>query len=106
MKYTYRIEVHDGAKWVGCPTLRDVAKTWGEGWIAHHRESRGPRPGLRLVRDDGRVMDEAPTLTEASIGMIAGFPTAQQYEDAAERCLEQARLIREREARQGSRGTR
>ena len=92
MKYTYHIE---------CPFM--------DGWNAFKQGSRHycngymdamrgqmPRSHLRLVRSDGKVMDEVMPKDDVGIGMVAGWPTAKQYETAANRALERAGKIRER----------
>ena len=53
---------------------------------------------MRLVRSDGRVVDEVPAIEEASIGMVAGWPTATQYLRAARRCVALAAKARVRGA--------
>ena len=60
---------------------------------------RGQAPGLRLrlVRSDGKIIDEIPANDGVNIGMVAGFPTAGQYERAAEEALKRAAAIREHE---------
>jgi len=52
------------------------------------------------MRSDGKVMQELPAVTDASIGMVAGWPTPEQYEYAARRAIEQAARIREQTAKQ------
>jgi hypothetical protein len=54
-----------------------------------------PRIHLRMVRSDGKIIREITEYDDVGIGMITGFPTAEQYERAAERALERARKIRE-----------
>ena len=90
-KYTYNIE---------CPCL--------DGWNAFKRHQtlsycqgymdalRGhyPRQHLRLVRSDGKVMEEIEAYESVTLGMTAGWPTPEQYERAAEEALERARIIR------------
>ena len=55
-----------------------------------------PSPRIRLVRSDGKVLDELSERGSVSVGQIAGFPTAAQYERAGNEALEKARQIRER----------
>ena len=57
------------------------------------------RPNLRMIRSDGKIMCNIPERMQVSLGMIVGFPTAEQYELAAEDALNIAKTIREREAR-------
>ena len=54
-----------------------------------------PRVHLRMVRSDGKIIREITEHDDVGIGMIAGFPTAEQYERAAERALERAKKIRD-----------
>jgi len=61
-----------------------------------------PRLHLRLVRSDGKIMDEIEAHDDVGIGQVAGWPTAEQYESAAERALERARKIRERKSQQNA----
>ena len=92
-KYTYCIE---------CPCLgkynrfiKDRSKHYCEGYMDAMR-GQLPRIHLRMVRSDGKVMDEIEAFDDVGIGMVAGWPTAQQYELAAERALERAKIIRSR----------
>lgn len=95
-RHTYSIEIYFGGKWVHLMTEQ---RGYLQGWLGHHRESGGPRSACRLVRDgDGLIIEHVRGLAAVSIGMVAGFPTAEQYERAGQDALEQARLIREREA--------
>lgn len=101
-KYTYRIEfkypeLPDGS-WETHFGFQDVSPEWARGWIAHARESPGPRLAMRLVRSDGKVQDDASGSREAGLGMIAGFPTWQQYAHAAVEVLKRARETSERHA--------
>ncbi len=92
VNYKYHIE---------CPFM--------DGWNAFQKGSRHycngymdamrgqmPRLHLRLVRSDGKVIDEIQSHDDVGIGMVAGWPTAEQYETAANRALERAEKIRNR----------
>lgn len=96
-RHTYRLQaLHPSLGWqdlAGGQTGRE----YGLGYIAARCEAPGPRVAVRLVRDDGHVVDAAPGIEGASIGAVAGWPTAEQYRRAAERCLALARAIEERE---------
>ena len=89
----WRIEVYAFGKW---STHTLCPRGYGEGYLDHHRDAHGPRCAMRLVDPAGRVRDEVKAVDTVSIGMIAGWPTAEQYEAAANVALERARLIRER----------
>lgn len=58
--------------------------------------NQSPRVAHQIVSPKGKVLDEMPERTEVSIGMVAGWPTAEQYEAAAKRALEKAEVIRNR----------
>ena len=92
MKYTYSIQ---------CPCLndwnsfiKDEIKSYCDGYM-DAMKGEMPRLHLRMVRSDGKIIREITEHDDVGIGMIAGFPTAEQYERAAERALERARKIRE-----------
>jgi len=102
-KHTYRIEYKPEEAGFSFPTewktlypYQDVQKTWAEGWLAHHRDAAGPRLSLRLVRSDGKIIDSVPGMAEVSIGMVAGWPSWQQYTRAAATALVKAGQIAER----------
>lgn len=95
-KYRYNLEAQDeSGTWFRL--FGEVGLEYGRGYLGHSRESPGPRLALRIVRSDGRIMEETSALSEASIGMVAGWPTAEQYRRAAERCIRAAERIEERE---------
>lgn len=96
----WRIEAYGFGKW---HTLLMCTRGYGEGWLDHHREAPGPRCAQRLLDPQGRVRGEVEAIDEVSIGMIAGHPTAEQYERAAAVATERARLIRQHQKRQAER---
>lgn len=98
-KYTYAIEYrqHSDHPWKGLFLYRDVPKTWAQGWLAHHRDAPGPRLGFRLVRSDGKVMEEVSGREDVSLGMVAGWPTWEQYVAAAIRALDTAAQVAHRQ---------
>ena len=53
-----------------------------------------PRNAYRITRADGRVVGELEAREDVNIGMIAGWPTAAQYEHAAAMALAKAARIR------------
>ena len=95
---TYRYEIKmPGDGW---RLLFEENRSFCAGFLAARRESPGPRLAARVVRSsDGKVVDEIGEKTEVDIGMIAGHPTAEQYEAAGNRALAIAAKIRERESR-------
>ena len=90
-RYTYHLHVLDGSRWV--KLFGEIAQGEGRGYLMCHREQPGPRLAMRLVRSDGHVLEEAAAKSEASIGMHAGSPRADQYVDAATRVLRMAHQV-------------
>lgn len=66
------------------------------GWMDAMR-GRGPTSEIRLVRSDGKIVDTIEANDKVDIGMIAGFPTVEQYERAYNDAIMRAKLIRARE---------
>jgi hypothetical protein len=93
MKYTYNIECPLGDKWVAF--IKMQTRTYCDGYL-DALEGQFPRNNLRMVRSDGKIVREVKAFDDVSVGMIAGWPTAEQYEHAAERALEKAKRIREK----------
>lgn len=89
-----------GGEW---RTVFVCLRSYGEGWLDHHRESGGPRCAMRLLSPDGVIVATAEALDEVSVGMIAGWPTAEQYELAGETALAKAAAIRAAEQREAER---
>ena len=97
----YRIESYYLNQW--CKIADYCTRQFAQGvlWGTQHD---APRIAYRVVRiEDGKVTDERPANDEVSVGMIAGFPTAGQYERAAEEALARAKAIRAREAKDEAR---
>lgn len=94
MKYTYAVESFFLDRW---RRLFDETFSYCLGYLKHASYS-APRNAYRITRSDGRVMSEVPAATDCEIGQVAGWPTAEQYEAAAQRALAQAARIR-REAK-------
>lgn len=94
-KYTYAVESLWAAKGKWVALISGEARGFAYGYyLGRFDERSGPANALRLVRSDGMVVDSASQIDDVSIGMIAGMPSAEQYEGAAERALERARSIR------------
>lgn len=95
MRHTYRLEWEIDGVWrtfVGDA----VGREYGRGFLEARRGAPGPRLGCRLVRSDGRVIEEVPALADVSIGAVVGWPTAEEYRAAARRALHMADLIERR----------
>ena len=60
------------------------------------RKDYAPRNAYRLMRSDGKVMEEVAAYEDVFVGQIAGWPTAEQYESAANKALARAQAIREK----------
>lgn len=93
MKYTYDIQCPFLDDWVSF--VKGRTKSYCDGYL-DALEGQLPRQNLRMVRSDGKIVREIEAYSDVGIGMVAGWPTAEQYENAAEKALERAKLIRER----------
>jgi hypothetical protein len=100
----YAVEVHSGKAWE--TIIADESRDFCLGYLAAHRLHPGPSLAARVVRSDGHVLDTAPADERASLGMVAGFPSAEQYERAADLALAAAaeihKRVRRAEARRAS----
>lgn len=95
MKHTFAVETISAGKWA---KLFSDSYSYCLGYL-NARRYDGPRSAYRLIRSDGKVLLELPSVTEVSIGMIASYPTAEQYEHAANLALAKAALIRSQQQR-------
>ena len=96
MKHEYRIESWVYDKWVKViiGSLRYL-----QGYLDARKES-APRNAFRIMRSDGKVMELLSADSEVRVGMIAGWPTAEQYVNAAIKALQCAKDIQERQSKQ------
>lgn len=94
MKHTYSIGRLYNGEWYSL--IKEEYLQYCLGWL-DRAQDQSPRPAYRLVRSDGKVVKLMPEREDVSIGQVAGFPTAEQYEAAAQRALEKAAAIRENE---------
>ena len=92
----YRVEVEMSPDRWGL--VFEQGRSFCLGYLACHREQSGPSLAMRVCKADGNVIDSHAARTEVSIGMIAGMPSPEQYEDAAARALEIAAMIRKHRA--------
>ena len=83
--------------------LATQSKAWCKGYLRCASQQFGPRNAYRIVDSHRKVIEEIPAVDDCEIGMIAGFPSPEQYEAAAQRALEAAARIREREKKDGRR---
>lgn len=91
--HTYKLESNYLGEW---HKIKDGSLQYLQGYL-DARKDASPRLAYRLMRSDGKVIEEIAAREDVSIGMVAGWPTAGQYEAAAERALAKAKAIRERE---------
>jgi hypothetical protein len=94
MKYYYYLESYSLGKRLKFKEYCSLQ--YGQGWL-DARKDHSPRPHMRLVRSDGKIIEEVPANHEVSIGMVAGWPTPEQYERAAQKALETAKHLREKQ---------
>lgn len=93
-KYTYAIEVFSADAWHALGGMRDIPLQFALGYMTGRRDlGLAPRPAQRIVRSDGKVIEEHTGRDEVNIGMIAGFATAAQYRAAAARAIARAEKI-------------
>lgn len=92
MKHEYHLESFAIGKWL---KILQGSLQYCQGFL-DARKDYAPRNAYRLMRSDGRVMEEVPARDDVNIGQIAGWPSAEQYESAANKALERAKAIRER----------
>ena len=97
MKHTYSIQRLYNGDWYSL--IKGEYLQYCLGWL-DRTQDQSPRPAYRLVRSDGRIMKLLTEREDVCIGMVAGFPTAEQYEAAAQMALNMAAVIRENEKRQ------
>lgn len=97
-KHTYVVESLHNGKWI---ELFENTRDYCLGYVSHVQYC-APRKAYRIVRSDGKVMKELPAAEDCSIGMVAGWPTPEQYEGAAQRALEQAARIRRQREKTGN----
>jgi hypothetical protein len=92
--HTYKLESFYLERWM---KIKEGGLQYLQGYL-DARKDASPRPAYRLVRSDGKVMEEVALRQDVSLGMVAGWPTAEQYERAAEKALAQAKAIRQLQA--------
>lgn len=91
MKHTYHLESFAISQWL--KILEGRSLQYCQGFL-DARCDYAPRTAYRLVRSDGKIMEEVEARDDVVIGQIAGWPTAEQYENAANKALERAKAIR------------
>ena len=95
-KWQVQVQADDGT-W---HALFTEAKLFCVGYAFAHHDGPSPRLACRVVHaQTGKVAESFPACTEVGIGMVAGWPTPEQYESTAERALAHAAAIRASRAR-------
>lgn len=83
-RYTYSVEVQRGDQWFA--VVQDEQRGFAYGYYLGCLDGKPPpRLAHRVIRSDGRVVDEFGPSCSVSIGMAAGSPTPEQYISAARR---------------------
>lgn len=94
----YHVQTRRGEKWV--TVLQDQGKAYCQGYLDRVRDEIEIRNEWRLLdTKTDKVLLTVPPRTDLSLGQIAGWASAEQYDEAAERAKAKAQAIREREAK-------
>ena len=95
-RFVYQVQVETSHGWH--VLVRDTSRMFVLGYFLGRQDAHDfPRLAMRFVRYDGEsveVIEERPAVPDVSVGMIVGWPTAEQYERAAADALERAERIR------------
>lgn len=93
---TYSVEVFADGAWY--PLVHGETYALAIGYYLGRRDAIVP-PSLacRMMRSDGVEIERSNAVDQVACGMIAGFPTPEQYERAAAVALDTARQLRARE---------
>jgi len=92
-KFTYSLEVFCLDKWT---SLFPGNMQYLQGYL-DAKKGYSPRLAHRIIRSDAKVVEEFKAKDEVSIGMVAGWPTAEQYRRAAAKAIEHAEYIEQTE---------
>jgi len=90
MKYDYHLETFSRDKWIA---MLHGSMQYCQGFL-DARKDYSPSNAYRLMRSDGKMMERVLAREDVCIGQVAGWPTAEQYERAANKALERAKVIR------------
>ncbi len=93
-KYTYQLQFLRDDTWVSLFGLQSSSLLYLRGFCEGSRSADGLRPAYRILRDDGKVVEEVREREKLPLGMVAGFPTPEQYERAAAKALAAAQALR------------
>lgn len=92
-KYTYSVQVKAYDKWSELIGLGEESLSFCRGYFFGKKDGVPPILAHRVVRSDGKVLYECDEEPNVEPGMIAGWPTAKQYREAAKRALARADAI-------------
>lgn len=92
MKHTYHLETFAIGKWL---KIISGSLQYCQGYL-DARKDYAPRLAYQLTRSDGKIIEALEARDDVSIGQVAGWPTAEQYEIAANKALDRAKAIRAR----------
>jgi len=92
MKYDYHLESFAHGKWL---KILEGSRQYCQGFL-DARKDYSPSNAYRLMRSDGKMIERVLAREDVCIGHVAGWPTAEQFERAADRAYERARAIRAR----------
>lgn len=102
MSSLYSVVAQHGDRWV---KVCDGSCNYCDGWL-DARVLQRPHLAMRLIRPDGTLMRDIQQRDDVSIGQVAGFPAPEQYEAAANKALQLAKAVRERQKEQMTRQSR
>ncbi len=90
-KYTYEIQsLLLDQQWV---TIIKASREFCLGFMYAIRYE-SPSRAIRLIRSDGKILDEREERCEVFVGQIAGWVTPEQLELAASKAIDKAHHIR------------
>lgn len=92
-KYYYLVQCrNDRGEWV--EIARDTL-SFCLGYFFARKECNiaGLNQAWRVIREDGKLIDECVERNELALGMIVGFPTIQQYISASIKALEKTLFL-------------
>jgi len=85
---TFNIESLYCGNW--CKIVSGVSQSYCHGYLDSIAYD-APRLGYRIIRSDGKIVREIKEREDVSVGMVAGWPTPEQYEFAAEKALKKSK---------------
>ena len=102
-KYRYAVQVRNESTGKWFSIVSEESRDFCLGYSMALRDAPPPRAARRVIRSDGKVVEQDEHDHRVALGMIAGFPTPEQYERAAREAMEQAAHLRLMESAQKAR---